>query len=155
MWANRNYKKSNKIEQVHFEPSDQACEICAEILKSSEVDHRQRLSVDLMDELCDLAQIDIVNIKISNAKQYHRKSKGRVSMRQYGYYRPSSCYIYITNHTAVRGQPLAPKTFLNTLLHEWMHHYDTCKLGLNSIHTKGFYLRLQSLEKQLRSSYGR
>ncbi len=150
MWANRNYKKSNKITEVHFNVSDHACNISSGILGSSGVDRRQRLSLALSDELCDLAKIDIVNVKISDAKQFHRRSNGRISMRQYGYYKPDTRYIYITNHTAVRGQPLAPKTFLNTLLHEWMHHYDTCSLGLNSIHTKGFYLRLKSLEQQLR-----
>ena len=153
MWANRNYKRSNKIMEVHFEPSKRACEICESILSSSGVDERQNLSLELVDDLCDLARIEIVNVKISGAKQYHRRSGGRVSMRQYGYYKPDVRYIYITNHTAVRGQPLASKTFLNTLLHEWMHHYDTYSLKLDSIHTKGFYSRLKLLEQKLRSSY--
>jgi len=154
MWANRNYKRSNKITDIDFKPSDHAFGICAEILESSEVEHRQRLSDSLLDELCDLARIDIVEVKISDAKQHHKKSKGKVVMRQYGYYKPNDRYILITNYTAVRGQPLAAKTFLNTLLHEWMHHYDFCKLKIDSIHSKGFYLRLKSLEQQLRS-YGR
>ncbi|MBT3230430.1 hypothetical protein HN358_01425 [Candidatus Uhrbacteria bacterium] len=150
MFANRSYRKSNRTKKVHFKISELAYGISAEILQSSEVDHRQRLSTELLDELCDLARIDIVNVEISSAKQHHRRSKGRVSMRQYGYYKPDVRYIYITNHTAVRGQPLAAKTFLNTLLHEWMHHYDTHKLKINSMHTKGFYLRLGQLEKNLR-----
>ena len=150
MFANRSYRKSNKITELSFEPSSCAYEICSEILASIEAEHRQKLSTELLDELCDLAKIKIVNVKISEAKQYHKKTKGRVSMRQYGYYKPDLSYIYITNHTAVRGKPLAAKTFLNTLLHEWMHHYDTHKLKINSLHTKGFYLRLSQLEKKLR-----
>lgn len=154
MWANRNYKRSNKIEEINFDLSEKAFELARAILNSSNTQDRQGFSLELADELCDLAKIEIVNVKISDAKQYHKKTNGRVSMRQYGYYKPDSRYIYITNHTAVRGQPLAPKTFLNTLLHEWMHHYDTYKLKLNSIHTKGFYLRIKSLETQL-LNYGR
>lgn len=153
MWANRNYKQSNKILQVHFEPSSQASMIVGQILQSESTQDRQALSTDLLDELCDLAQMDIVNVKISAAKQYHKKRAGKVSMRQFGYYQPKTKYIFITNHTAVRGKPLAAKTFLNTLLHEWMHHYDTYKLGLNSIHSKGFYTRLHNLETLLRSTY--
>ena len=110
---------------------------------------RQQLGDDLLDELADLARIDIVRLKISDAKQYHRKSGGRTTYKQYGYYKPDTKYIYINNRTAVRGQILAPKTFLNTLLHEWMHHYDSCKLKLDSIHTKGFYLRLSALQDAL------
>lgn len=154
MWANWNYRKSNRITKISFKPSDHACAICGKILKSSSVTERQKLSLMLVDELCDQARIDIVNVKISEAKQHHRKSQGRIVMRQYGYYKPDKRYIHITNHTAVRGQPLAPKTFLNTLLHEWMHHYDTHKLKLNSIHSKGFYTRLKILEGKLREPWG-
>ena len=42
------------------------------------------------------------------------------------------------------------RDFLNTLLHEWLHHYDTRKLKLNSIHSKGFYLRLNDLQEKLK-----
>jgi hypothetical protein len=38
---------------------------------------------------------------------------------------------------------------LNTIIHEWLHHYDTEKLKLRSIHTKGFYMRLSSLKNNL------
>ena len=145
-----NYARSNRFTRVDFNMSERAIQLARLILDSSKTSHRQALSLQLCDELCDLAGIDICNIKISDKKQYHRKSKGTVSMRQYGYYKPDTRYIYINNRTAVRGQILASKTFLNSLLHEWMHHYDTCKLKLDSIHTKGFYLRLKMLEDRLR-----
>ena len=70
-------------------------------------------------------------------------------MKRYGSYRLGSATITIPNRTAVRGQIVASKTFLDTLLHEWLHHYDTLKLKLNSIHTKGFYLRLSDLKGKL------
>ena len=120
------------------------------LLKNSlEEENRQKLSDELLDELADLAKIDIVKLKISSANQSHRKYKGRVVAKQYGYYKPGSHYIYITNRTAVRGQILAPKTFLDTLLHEWLHHYDFKKLKINSIHTAGFYARLKDLKSKL------
>lgn len=110
---------------------------------------RQKFSSELLDELGDLAQIDIVNLKVSGTNQSHKKSKGRVVSKQYGYYRPKSSYIYIHNRTAVRGQILASKTFVDTLLHEWLHHYDFKKLRLNSIHSAGFYARLKDLKTKL------
>ncbi|MFH1631436.1 MAG: hypothetical protein ABIA47_00205 [bacterium] len=146
---NSNYKRSNKIVQVDFDVSGQAREIASAILGSQSSEQRQKLGDDLLDELADLAEIDIVKLKISEAKQHHRKRDNRLVFKQYGYYKPGAHYIYINNRTAVRGQILAPKTFLNTLLHEWMHHYDICKLRLDSIHTKGFYLRLNHLQDML------
>lgn len=144
-----NYEKSNAILTIDFSVSRRAERIAEKILRTRTVLFRQKLGDALLDELADCAEIDIVNLKISPAKQYHKKRGGRTVFKQYGYYRPASKYIYITNFTAVRGKPLAPKTFLTTLLHEWMHHYDYCKLQLNSIHTKGFYERLQSLQEAL------
>jgi len=119
------------------------------LLMSKETAIRQQLSQDLLDELTDLTRIDIVNVTISEKNQYHKKHKGKTVMKQYGYYKPKERYIYIHNRTAVRGQILAAKTFLDTLLHEWVHHYDHQKLKLNSIHTAGFYARLKDIKTRL------
>ena len=144
-----NYNKSNKITSVKFKVNISSVDLVKYLLDTSETKERQRLGEMLLDELSDTAQIDIVNLKISDTNQYHKKSNSRVVLKQYGYYRPKSNYIYIQNRTAVRGQLLASKTFIDTLLHEWLHHYDTHKLKLNSIHTKGFYLRLNNLKEKL------
>ncbi|PIR74567.1 MAG: hypothetical protein COU35_01665 [Candidatus Magasanikbacteria bacterium CG10_big_fil_rev_8_21_14_0_10_47_10] len=144
-----NYNKSNRIQKIKFRISDRAQMLTTRLLCSNETNLRQALSTDLLDELCDFAEIGICNAKISDAKQYHKKRNGRVSFKQYGYYKPGSKYIYINNRTAVRGSLLAPKTFVDTLLHEWMHHYDFEKLGLNSIHTAGFYARLKDIKEKL------
>ena len=145
----KNYQKSNAILQTDFPISKDALRLCRMLLTKKQTSTRQALSTALLDELTDLSGIDIVNVKISDAKQYHTKSGGRVRMRHYGYYKPDTKYIYINNRTAVRGQILAPKTFVDTLLHEWMHHYDAVKLGLDSIHTAGFYARLKDIKAKL------
>lgn len=148
----RNYNKSNKITSIKFRVSDEAIFLAKKILILKKTSNRQKIGERLLDELCDAARIDIIKLKISETNQYHRKSGGRVVFKQYGYYRTDNKYIYIQNLTAVRGQILAPKTFLDTLLHEWLHHYDTHRLKLNSIHTKGFYLRLKNLKEKLKIS---
>lgn len=147
-----NYEKSNAISTIDFPISKTATKLTAELLVSKATEKRQRLGDQLLDELADMAHVDIVKLKISDAKQWHKKYKGRTVMKQYGYYKPDTKYIYIHNRTAVRGQILAAKTFLDTLLHEWMHHYDHQKLNLNSIHTKGFYDRLRNLKEKLINS---
>ena len=147
--VDKNYRKSNSIIKVDFFVSEKAKEITEQILLSTKTLKRQALASVLLNELDQAAKIDKAKAKISDTRQYHKKYNGRIVSKQYGYYRIQSNYIYIQNLTAVRGQILAPKTFLDSLLHEWLHHYDHKKLKLNSIHTKGFYLRLKSLKEQL------
>lgn len=147
--GDRNYRKSNSIATVDFNASENAKKLAQKIIASSATAERQKLGEELLDELCDLAKIEIITLKISDSKQYHKKINGRVAAKRYGYYRPRSNYIYIQNLTAVRGQILAAKTFLDTLLHEWLHHYDSRKLKINSIHSHGFYERLNDLRLKL------
>lgn len=144
-----NYQRSNRITKVKIKVTREARALACEILDSSAYSARQKLGEKLLDELCDSSKIDIVKLEISNTKQYHKKARGKVALKRYGYYRPASKTINIQNLTAVRGQILAPKTFLDTLLHEWMHHYDTYKLKLRSIHSKGFYERINDLKEKL------
>lgn len=145
-----NYQRSNSILKVDFEPSPKS-KLLAEhlLLANSDVEYRQYRAQLLVDKLSHYSGIEPVKVKISDTKQYHRKSGNRVVFKQYGYYNTQTKYIYIQNFTAVRGQPLASKSFLDTLLHEWLHHYDSLKLGLNSIHSAGFYQRLRDLKLKL------
>ena len=144
-----NYWRSNRLTKIKFPISSQAILLSQKILTASESTDRQTIGTELLDELCDLAKLDVIKLEIADDHQKHRKRNNRVVMRQYGYYQTGSKYIHISNKTAVRGQILAPKTFLDTLLHEWLHHYDTYGLKLRSIHSKGFYLRLKDLKIKL------
>lgn len=144
-----NYDRSRSITDVSFRVSDAARAYARQLLSVDGVVERQRLSDALLDELCDCAGIDIVRVTISDEHQVHKKRNGKLVYKQYGYYRPDQKFIYITNRTAVRGAPLAAKTFFDTLLHEWMHHYDFAKLGLQSIHSSGFYARVNDVKDKL------
>jgi hypothetical protein len=58
--------------------------------------------------------------------------------------------ITMAYRTAVRRKVIAFKTYLNTLVHEFMHHYDHQRLRLDaSFHTRGFYQRVRDLLVQL------
>ncbi|MFA6526490.1 MAG: hypothetical protein WCT26_03730 [Candidatus Buchananbacteria bacterium] len=149
-YKNANYARSNSISNVKFLPSDLALQLSSKILISFEADDRQRLSEALLDELSDAAGIDVVEVAVTDENQVHKRRGSRIIMKKYGSYRPGSKIINISNRTAARGQILASKSFLDTLLHEWIHHYDTYKLKINSIHSKGFYGRLNDLKIKLK-----
>lgn len=144
-----NYERSNAVTTVRIGITTAARDLAARLLRSDGIEERQGLGEALLDELADGAQVDICTLKVSDTRQYHRRVGGRTVFKQYGYYRPQSRYIYIQNRTAVRGQVLAPKSFLETMLHEWTHHYDFQVLKLRSIHTAGFYRRLRDLKEKL------
>ena len=144
-----NYERSNSISAINFEPSGRARRLAGRILVSSGYEERQRLSHFLINELAFNAEIERIEIKITNTKQWHKRRGTRLAVKKYGVYYPKTKRISIQNLTAVQGKELASKTFLDTLLHEWMHHYDFKKLSLNSIHTKGFYERIRSLKERL------
>ena len=144
-----NYLRSNLIQAIDFPVSLQAKHLATMLLTKTSPEFRQEIGQALLDELSLSAGIELAKLKVSATQQYHKKSKGRIVFKQYGYYRPKTCYLYIQNQTPVRRQDVAPKAFVDTLLHEWMHHYDHYKLRIHSLHTSGFYLRLRDLKEKL------
>jgi hypothetical protein len=72
----------------------------------------------------------------------------------HGYYEPlareKTARITLYMRTAKRGQVVAFRTFLRTLLHELCHHLDYEYFDLpDSFHTEGFYQRESSLFYQI------
>lgn len=63
--------------------------------------------------------------------------------------------ITVWMRTAQRKQVVAFKTFLRTIIHEFMHHLDYARFKLaDSFHTEGFYKRESALIKDLMRSGG-
>jgi hypothetical protein len=97
-----------------------------------------------------LSEIFLVPLKtlslVDKARPHGRDEKGRVRGELYG-----SCANYgnirVYLRTAARGQPTAFKTFFNTLVHEWVHHYDFEALG-DTVHCSGFYDRVNAIYKR-------
>ncbi|MHA2226775.1 MAG: hypothetical protein ACXAC8_16300 [Candidatus Hodarchaeales archaeon] len=59
--------------------------------------------------------------------------------------------ISVFSRTTKTLQYVKPKTFLRTLVHEFIHHYDRYKLNLtHEYHTKGYYRRLSTLYNQMK-----
>jgi len=71
----------------------------------------------------------------------------------HGTYCPQTRTIKIYNTTAKTLKPISIGAFIDTLLHEFMHHYDHTYLKLNtSPHTAGFYKRISDLHHKLKNT---
>jgi len=84
--------------------------------------------------------------------QPHQNKRGtkRLRKKTMGVYHVEKFpWIQVYKYTAKRHQLYAPKSAISTLLHEIIHHIDTVWLGINSIHCRGFYSRLQQLQEML------
>jgi len=118
---------------------------------------RRRLGQMLIDTLDELAGLPECAVVVADRPQVHEHDGRRLQSKTYGYYRCrfldgaiTDARIRIYHRTAVRQQVISAKVFLNTLLHEWVHHFDFAGLRLaRSPHTAGFYARLRALAEAL------
>jgi hypothetical protein len=156
------YRRSQSATGLPVQPSVIARGLALGIVDSSE-DHveRRKLGQLLLDELDSLARLPRCELVVADRAQVHAHDGQRLQSKTYGYYRCTfaegeikTARIRIYHRTAVRQQVITPKVFLNTLLHEWTHHYDFGGLRLpRSPHTAGFYTRLRVLAEALEVSF--
>lgn len=152
------YRRSQRATGLPVRPSPVARGLALRLLEVGDDPHeRRRLGQMLLDELSTIAAIGRVELVVADRPQVHQHDGRRLQSKTYGYYRcwfedgeVSRARIRIYNRTAVRAQVVAAKVFLNTLLHEWVHHFDFSALRLaRSPHTAGFYSRLRALADAL------
>ena len=141
----RNIKKSNKFLTVDF--SDFSHEEYQTLLHSgSKVEPRRNASQILMDYLCDKYNIPRCPVYV-----FDRTYDPIVGFTQMGLYEGPKGGISLWNNKHYKV-PCEIKTFINTLLHEFMHHYDYYYLRLpDSVHCMGFEARIRDLRKKLAS----
>ncbi len=102
----------------------------------------------VLDLLCEAARVPPAVLKLKDTA-YAKFRGGKAVWKLYG-----TCdrdgTITLAFRTAVRRQVFAFRTFLNTAVHEFMHHYDARRLRLAaSFHTGGFYRRVRDLYGRL------
>ena len=105
----------------------------------------------VIDLLCAAAHVPPARIALR--ERAYAKFKGDHAVwKLYGLCAPDGT-ITLAFRTAVRRKVFAFKTYVNTLVHEFMHHYDKQRLELGaSFHTRGFYQRIRDLIAQLAPS---
>src|SRR4030081_1032584 len=150
------YERSKGVETVTSRGFPLGKAIAISIPEESTAAGRQAKGQALLDVLDAAAGLPPCKLTVAHRPQRHTTRRGGLELKTYGYYRiawaetPRRGTIRIYNLTAIRQQVLAPKVFLETLLHEWVHHYDFTGLQLErSPHTSGFFARIRDLAETL------
>lgn len=101
----------------------------------------------LLDYLCDKYKVSPCRLIVKDAPQRtFKEGRGKIL----GTYRTGYHNITIWNLTAKQHKVVSIKVFMDTLLHEFMHHYDMEYLKLDAtIHCTGFYKRISDLNQKL------
>lgn len=147
----RAYLRSNSVAAVSFpiDHSVRAWAVEIEVgLAQEDRELVKRSSQALLDALCAVAQVPPATLTLKDAA-YAKFRGGRAVWKLYG-----TCdrrgQITVAYKTAVQRKVFAYGTYLDTLVHEFMHHYDFHGLRLgSSFHTTGFYNRVRSVTQQL------
>lgn len=139
----KEYEKSNEIREVAIKRIRHT--EYKRLLKSGEDRvKRQMYSRMLMTYLCDKLGIETPLVIVTDKPQ--PKKYGHTL---YALYVFSGCKIIIYN-TTQKGNVVTMDFFINTLLHEFMHHYDRVYLNIKSTpHCSGFFSRIKDLRKKL------
>lgn len=148
---NADYTKSNNEE--HVRPVHVDGRYYTALLNAGESStERAKLGQALLNHLCDAYHITPVKLTASVAPR-PRKVNERGKSETHGFYKHCGMLpigIVVFNTTAVKQQVVSIKRFTETLLHEFIHHYDIHVLRLTkTLHTAGFYKRISDLEALL------
>lgn len=149
----RTYDRSNASSSIGLRatpPLRQAVATLPNVLLSADRAGVEQMSQLIADEIAATLRVPRVQVLVSGTRP--SSSRGEL----HGLYTPAPAAsrglatIKVWMITAKRGQVVAFKTFLRTLLHEICHHLDYALLGLpDSFHTDGFYQRESRLFHQI------
>ena len=122
-------------------------------LGSANQRHVAKFSQRIADGIC--TSLGVPGLKVLVRGRRPSSSKGEL----HGLYTPGEHSrrdtVKLWMITAKRGQVVAFRTFLRTLVHELCHHLDYTLLGLpDSYHTGGFYIRESAVVRNLTDGQG-
>lgn len=101
----------------------------------------------MVDDFCDGVGIRRIAVDVGG----QRLVRGRTEF--YGFCTKNQ-NILLYARTAKRRQVVAFPTYFRTLVHEFMHHYDWTGLRIESLHTTGFYRRVQDVYGRVMAGLG-
>lgn len=144
------FTRSNKFPALEYRPKAQERELTRKLIESQSAREREALGQELLDSICRSLEIPRARLRVINERQPHEMYEGKLAYKLYGVYHCRSAMIEIANLTSIRKQVVAGKTFLDTLIHELMHHIDRKFLRIPSTpHSPGFYARIEDLKAKL------
>ena len=144
----RIYNKSDAITRVKLDKPERLLPYIRALSKALDVDDRSKteeVAQKFVTSLCILFSVPKIKVRVLA----RRPSEDWGEL--HGLYEATenkTPIISVWMRTAKRKQVVAFKTFLRTIIHEFMHHMDYHSLKLeDSFHTEGFYKRESSLMK--------
>jgi len=122
----------------------EAVGLLPEALRSERAAAVEALAQRIADGVCRGLGVPPLRVCVEGQRPHDRRGE------LHGIYVPANGggrdRVTLWMRTAKRGQVVAYRTFLRTLLHELCHHLDYAYLRLaDSLHTQGFYQRESSL----------
>jgi hypothetical protein len=143
----RLWERSSAITAIRVPPSPRLNALATRLAAALATGERapvQEASQALLDAYCALLRVPRLRVEVEGVRPTNHYGE------LHGLYRPGNGRtrdrVQVWMHTARRGQVVAFKTFLRTLLHELGHHLDYEYLKLpGSLHTDGFFRRESSL----------
>ena len=118
------FKRSNKIPALEYQPASRDRELTSILIASTSASEREALGQKLLDNICRSLRIPRTRLRVFEERQPHKLRGGKLAYKLYGVYYCENATIEIANLTSIRKQVVAGKTFLDTLIHELMHHID-------------------------------
>lgn len=149
------FTRSNKFPALEYRPKTQERELTRKLIESQSASEREALGQELLDNICCSLKIPRARLSVINERQPHKLYEGKLAYKLYGVYHCRKETIKIANLTSIRKQIVAGKTFLDTLIHELMHHIDRKFLRIPTTpHSPGFYARIEDLKTKLMRTRG-
>jgi hypothetical protein len=145
----RAYDRSNAVGAVPLRVSPRcarAVHLLEWALAHGDRPRAQHLAQIICAEVCTALRLPTPRVEVKETRPSDRRGElhGLYASARRGQ------VISVWMYTAKRGQVVAYKTFLRTLVHELGHHLDYQLLELDdSFHTDGFFRRESSLVHQL------
>jgi hypothetical protein len=144
------YDKSDKIKWVKLPNAERFYQAVEALEKGLGADDREAVadaSERIVYGLCRTLNVPQMRIRVLATRP--SKSSGELH-GLYEWEEGHKATITVWMRTAKQKNVVAFRSFLRTIIHEFLHHLDYNLLRLeDSFHTKGFYSRESSIAKQL------
>ena len=144
------YRNSDRVRAIKLPEAglDLLLEALGDNLKNDQSEEVEAICQQLIDRLGESLKVVKVRVKIYAIRPRGRWGELHGLYTLARYHNPARIEVWM--RTAQRGQIVAFRTFLRTILHEFCHHLDYELLKLSdSFHTEGFYQRESSLLNQI------
>jgi hypothetical protein len=149
----KTYRESDRIAHVELgDPAQLQAAVTAlrDSLSAGDRGRVQRACSAVARGVCDDLGISRVRVKVGGRRPTDADGGELFGRCSWDEEETKGALVELWMRTAKRGQVVAFKTLLRTLIHELCHHLDYELHGLeNTFHTEGFFRRESSIMRQL------